>query len=78
MLTQHLYLALLAFLFQPTRTQPTACTYSCPLVDELGQVLLKSVLATPYESFYSNFECVYVPLAYGVFIATDIPLAIVK
>lgn len=78
MLAQYLCFAYLAYIFQTARAQPIACTYSCPFADELGQGLVKSVLATPFESFYSNFECVYVPLACGVSVVIELSLGIVR
>ncbi|KXN87051.1 hypothetical protein AN958_09397 [Leucoagaricus sp. SymC.cos] len=42
-----------------TQAQPTACTFSCPDTDVRGQALLKHVLAVPWKSDFSVFECVY-------------------
>ncbi|KAJ3558538.1 hypothetical protein NP233_g11491 [Leucocoprinus birnbaumii] len=51
--------ALTLVVAQLIESQPLACSYSCPDADAAGQPLLKRMLAIPYVSDYSIFECVY-------------------
>ncbi|KAF5349659.1 hypothetical protein D9756_008778 [Leucocoprinus leucothites] len=60
MLVQRLLFVVVAFsIGQFAQAQPTVCTYSCPDTNAIGQALLHRILAIPYESDYSVFQCVY-------------------